>query len=102
MPLTGSPAHARYLAIGRLAFLLDGADLRYVILDGAEIVRRIYVTVRDEAWGTLEADDPLVEVRELVDGIVVSARGRHRSEAADVAWTVRAHAASSGELSYAV
>ena len=40
----------RALKTGPLEFALDGADLRYVRFAGTEIVRRLYVAVRDEQW----------------------------------------------------
>jgi hypothetical protein len=102
LPLVSVPAGARALAIGRVAFLLDGADLRYVAIDGVELLRRVGVAVRDTAWDTLVPDDLRVEVRELDDAIAVRAEARHSSAAADVAWTVAVDAAADGELSYAV
>ena len=102
MPLTSTPPGTRRLAVGRVAFLLDGADLRYVTVDGVELLRRVGAPLRDETWGTLEPDAVEVEVIDSAAAIEVRARARHRSAAADVRWTVLARAAASGELSYEV
>ena len=41
------------LRAGRLELELDGADVRYLCHGEVELVRRIYVAVRDESWGTV-------------------------------------------------
>ncbi len=46
----------RALKTGPLELALDGADLRYVRFAGTEIVRRLYVAVRDEQWATPDGD----------------------------------------------
>jgi hypothetical protein len=102
MPITSLPPGARRLAVGRLALLLDGADLRYVTLDGIEIVRRLTVAIRDQGWGTLEPDELTADVRERGDTFEIRARARHSSAAADVAWSVVARVAGCGELTYEV
>jgi D-apionolactonase len=90
------------VALGPLSFLLDGADLRYLELNGTELLRRVTVAVRDEAWGTLEPDRVEVEVTPLsAEAVEVVAECSHRSAAADVAWTITARVTAAGELSYA-
>ena len=44
----------RELSAGPLHVLLAGGDLRYLTVMRDEVVRRIYVTVRDAQWGTVE------------------------------------------------
>lgn len=102
MPLASAPAGGRLLSAGRLSFLLDGADLRYVALDGVELLRRVHVAVRDEAWDTLEPHELDVDVREGADALEVTASATHASAAADLTWTVDVRARAGGELSYAV
>jgi len=102
MPTVSIPSGARTLAIGRTTLLLDGADLRYVAVDGVELLRRVHVAVRDEAWNTLEPDELHVEVREADELLEIDAEAGHASAAADVAWAIRARASAAGEVSYAV
>jgi D-apionolactonase len=42
------------LRAGPLAMLFEGCGLRYVRLGGREVLRRVYVAVRDRNWGTIE------------------------------------------------
>jgi D-apionolactonase len=43
----------RILSAGPLRMVYEAGELRYIRLGDREIVRRIYVTLRDENWGTL-------------------------------------------------
>ena len=43
------------LRAGPLSLVYEAGDLRYVKLGDREIVRRIYVAVRDHNWGTVPA-----------------------------------------------
>jgi hypothetical protein len=43
----------RILSAGLLRMVYEAGELRYIKLGDLEIVRRIYVTLRDENWGTL-------------------------------------------------
>lgn len=47
------PDPMRELRAGPLTAWLDGTELRYLCLGGTEIVRRVYVAVRDPLWGTV-------------------------------------------------
>ena len=44
----------REFSAGPLHVLLAGGDLRYMTVLRDELYRRVYVSVRDEAWGTVE------------------------------------------------
>ncbi|MGH2369981.1 MAG: hypothetical protein ACRDI2_17525, partial [Chloroflexota bacterium] len=44
----------RQVHAGPVTATLEGGFLRYVTLDGQEIVRGIYAAVRDRNWGTIE------------------------------------------------
>ncbi len=43
----------RVLRAGPLTMLYENGDLRYIRLGEHEIVRRLYVAVRDRNWGTV-------------------------------------------------
>jgi hypothetical protein len=59
------PIETRELGAGPLAAQLEGIDLRYVRIGGVEVVRRLFVAVRDAVWGTIppRISDLQVEVR---------------------------------------
>ncbi len=43
----------RTLRAGPLRLIYEGGDLRYITLGEHEVVRRIYVAVRDRNWSTV-------------------------------------------------
>jgi D-apionolactonase len=43
------------LRAGPLTMLFEGGGLRYVRLGGREVLRRVYVAVRDRNWGTVQS-----------------------------------------------
>ena len=55
----------REFSAGPLHVLFAGGDLRYVTVHRDELLRRIYVGVRDEAWGTIEPTISKVKAEQL-------------------------------------
>jgi hypothetical protein len=56
--LTGRPglgSDLRPIQLGRLSLCHGGLDTRYISIDGVEVVRRIFMAVRDLDWGTAPA-----------------------------------------------
>ena len=69
----------RELRAGPLSCLLDGIDLRYVRNGDAELVRRLFVAVRDAAWGTVAPQIRDLEVEDGGDSFRVSFEALHES-----------------------
>jgi D-apionolactonase len=69
----------RELRAGPLSCLLDGIDLRYVCNGDAELVRRLFVAVRDAAWGTVAPQIRDLEVEDGGDSFRVSFDALHES-----------------------
>jgi len=59
------PPEMRGLQAGSLSAVLEGIDLRYVRVGGREIIRRLFVAVRDDSWGTIQ---PSVENLHVEEG----------------------------------
>jgi hypothetical protein len=55
----------REFSAGPLHVLLAGADLRYLTVNRDEVLRRIYVGVRDDAWNTIEPTVSNVKAEQL-------------------------------------
>jgi hypothetical protein len=62
----------RELRAGPLTAVLEGGDLRHVLLAGEPVVLRLYGAVRDRNWGTVEPRFTRYEVEEQEDGFRVS------------------------------
>jgi hypothetical protein len=55
----------REFSAGPLHVLLAGGDLRYLTVNRDEVLRRIYVGVRDDAWNTIEPTVSNVKAEQL-------------------------------------
>jgi hypothetical protein len=81
------PEPWRHFRVGPLEFDLSGIDVRRIVVDGREVISRIYVGVRDVDWDTLP---PVVDgfaVRTADDGTVdVTFEARHLGSGIDLVW----------------
>jgi len=73
------PAQTRELTAGPLTAQLEGIDLRYVRFGGIEVVRRLFVAIRDAAWGTIPPQVSGLEVEAGADSFRVSFDARHEA-----------------------
>ena len=67
------------LRAGPLAALWEGGDLRELRLGGVEILRRIYIAVRDENWDTIPASLTNVTMDLQADRFLISYDARNSS-----------------------
>lgn len=65
---------------------LDGVDLRYVTFGGLEVVRRVYVAVRDHNWDTIPAEIANLEVTEGDGSFRIGFDAHHRGGDIDFSW----------------
>ena len=76
----------RTLQAGPVSLLLDGIDLRYVRIGGAELVRRVYAAVRDVDWDTVPGEVSGLELTETDDGFRLEFDVRHARREIDFSW----------------
>jgi D-apionolactonase len=88
------------LRAGPLAAALDGVDLRYVRAGDVEIVRRVYVAVRDRNWNTIPGVPADVEVGAGSDSFRVTFSVRHTSHDIDFSWRGRIAGGEDGRIMY--
>jgi len=96
------PVERRELHAGPLTALLEEGDLRYIRLDGAEVVRRIYVAVRDEVWNTIPATYSDFAHEIAPDHFTVRLRAKHRYQKISVDWEGTITGNSDGTIRYAM
>ncbi len=90
---TDSPPSAPIpLRAGPLTLVYDGGDLRYIRLGRHEIIRRLYVAVRDHNWGTVPATLSQLEIHATDTSFSITYHAEHRQGAIHFGW----HAAISG------
>src|SRR5579875_1460058 len=80
------PRETRTLRAGPVSAQLDGGDLRYVRVGAVELVRRIYVAVRDLNWNTLPSALTDVQVDQRADGFTVRFACRNQEGDIDFSW----------------
>ena len=80
------PVETRLLRAGPVTALLEGRDLRFVRVGGVEVVRRLYMAVRDQDWNTLAGEPTEMSVEAGADRFVVRFAARHRRGDVDFTW----------------
>jgi hypothetical protein len=81
-----APAAPRLLRAGPLEAQLDGIDLRYVRYGGLEVLRRLYVAVRDHNWDTIPGQVSDLRVEEQSGSFRVTFQVRHVLRDIDFSW----------------
>jgi D-apionolactonase len=94
------PLEPRVLRAGPLLAELHGCDLRYVRSSSNEVVRRVYMAVRDLNWGTLPVTVESLEVEEGDDSFRVRFDARNTKDEIDFAWTGTIEGTNDGVVSY--
>ena len=86
------------LRAGPLRVDLDGPDLRYVRLGEHELIRRLYVAVRDRSWNTIPPEVSNLVVHTQTNNFTVSFTCSHRQDEIDFSWqgTIAGSADGSG------
>jgi hypothetical protein len=94
------PREPRVLRAGPLLVELHGCDLRYVRSGSNEVVRRVYMAIRDLNWGTLPLVVERLEVEEGDDSFRVRFDARNTQHEIHFSWTGTIEGTSDGVVSY--
>ncbi|MFL5928762.1 MAG: hypothetical protein ACJ77E_17665, partial [Gaiellaceae bacterium] len=94
------PREPRILRAGPLLVELHGCDLRYVRSGANEVVRRVYMAIRDLNWGTLPVAVEPLEVDDGGDSFRVRFDARNTKNEIDFAWAGTIEGTSDGLVSY--
>jgi hypothetical protein len=90
----------RTLRAGPLTAVLEGGDLRYVRAGGRELVRRLYMAVRDRNWDTIEPVYTAFAVDDRGDGFTVRFAAEHVRGEVDFAWSGEIEGRPDGVIRY--
>lgn len=91
------------VSAGPASLFLDGGDVRYYSVGGVEVLRRIYVAVRNVAWETLPSVVSEIELcEEDGGGLRASYEARVADDEIAFAWRGVISVAATGELMYAM
>jgi hypothetical protein len=90
----------RVLQAGPARVLLDGIDLRYVSIERTELVRRIYVAVRDRNWNTIPGEVSGLELDARDDSFDLRFSVRHEAPDIDFSWQGAISGHEDGRITY--
>src|SRR5438034_9020745 len=92
----------RPLSLGRLTVGVGESELRYLQLDGEELVRRVFVAVRDVEWGTAPTlvENADLEVRENAFTSSVTALCRDPEHEVELRWHGRTQCDAEGAMTF--
>ena len=96
------PAPVREVRAGPVRAILDGSDLRLARVGGMEIVRRIYVGVRDPNWNTIPPVVTALELEADADHFAARFRVRHTARDLDFVWDGEITGDPDGTIRYAM
>ena len=92
----------RYLRAGPIRVKLADGELRYLRVNGREVLRRVYFAVRDARWDTVPPNFEVTDVKSGAEEFSVKLRARCVNEIADVAWSGRIKGRADGSITLAV
>jgi len=98
----GPPPEARILRAGPLSVVFESGDLRYIRLGDREVVRRIYVAVRDRNWGTVPARLADVTLEEQPGRFLIRYAAEHAESPINFAWRAAIEGQPDGSLRFAM
>ncbi|HZQ06487.1 MAG TPA: hypothetical protein VFD70_07890 [Anaerolineae bacterium] len=93
-------AAQRTLCAGELTLALEGGDLRYLRWGEHEILRRVYVAVRDHNWGTIPPSFSDWQLDVQHDSFHVTFNAVHQQDTIDFFWRGDIRGDANGTISY--
>lgn len=88
------------LRAGPLRLVFEQGDLRSVCLGADEILRRVYVAVRDQDWGTVAPRLSDVQIQAGPDSFHIQYQAENRDGAIDFAWRAEIHGGADGTIRF--
>ncbi len=92
----------RTLCAGPVTVEFENGDLRYIRCGGIEIVRRIYVAVRDRNWDTIAPVLSNLELKDGGDSFEVTFGVEHRQADVHFTWRGAITGDTSGKITYSM
>jgi hypothetical protein len=77
------------LKAGRFSLKLSGGTLRYLSLDGSEVVRRLYFALRDRNWGTTPEELISIDTKIGANSFAVNYEARYKDAAENIDFVVK-------------
>lgn len=90
------------LRAGPLSLLFSAGDLRYITLGDTEVIRRIYVAVRDRNWGTIPAALSNLTIDDQGDHFTIDFDAQHSAPGIEFGWHGAIRGSADGALDYSM
>jgi hypothetical protein len=90
------------LRAGPLSVVYENGDLRYVRLGDREILRRVYVAIRDRNWGTVLNRLDNVQMQVEPDSFRITYDATNRQDEIDFAWRGAITGAADGTITFSM
>jgi len=90
------------LRAGPLSLLYEAGDLRYIRLGYHEIVRRVYVAVRDQNWNTIPATLSNIQIEVADRSFEIRYDARHLDGLIDLFWRGTITGAEDGTITFSM
>ncbi len=88
------------LRAGPLTLLFEEGDLRYIRLGDREVLRRIYVAVRDQKWGTVPGRISNLRINRDQEAFDITFDCEHRQGDIDFWWRGTVHGDKQGTITF--
>ena len=95
-----APELAVPLRAGPLRLVFDRGELRWIRLGEREVLRGIYVAVREEGWATVPAELEDLEIEAEPEAFRIRFRARHRRGGVRFDWVGRIQGGTDGRITY--
>lgn len=96
------PPRRHRLRAGPLALDYQGGDLRYIRLGDREIIRRLYVAVRDQYWGTVTGVIQDEQIDQRSDAFTIRFTAEHQQDEIHFVWQAQIEGRADGSISFAL
>ncbi len=88
------------LRAGPLSLIYEAGDLRYIRLNDREIIRRVYVAVRDHNWGTVPPQTTNFRLESTADTFQIRYDVENKQNAIDFIWHAEISGDKSGKITF--
>jgi len=90
------------LRAGPLSLLWEESDLRTIKFEGVEVLRRIYIAIRDRNWGTVPNTLSNVQMVVEQDSFLITFDAANAEGDIDFTWQGRVSGSAEGEITYSM
>lgn len=96
------PPEIKKFTVGKLSLEFQEGDLRYIRYADQELVRRIYVAIRDVNWNTIPAEITNLTVEESEDRFTIEYEAFHQDAPLEFRWQAKIQGDFDGSITFSM